>query len=64
MATIIRIALKKGLYRKTWFKLNLPSFFKPVFKGKKIVAIEFKSLKANFDKETIVEYLKEKGLRI
>ncbi len=39
----------------------MPQFFKPIFKGKKIVAIEFKSIH-KFDIQTIYDYLEDKGI--
>lgn len=53
--------LQKKRLRKTWFKLNLPAYFKPVFQGKKIIAVEIKYLR-NIDIEKIKEILEEKGL--
>jgi len=60
VVTIYTFTLKKPMYRKSWYKLSIPAFFKPVFKGKKIVAIEVKTKTKS--REYFEQILEEKGV--
>jgi len=58
---IVKIELKKQFYMKGYKKMNLPMFFKPIFKGKRVVAFKVKFIK-NKTKEEIKTILEEYGL--